>query len=171
MGRWSYSNRWTVEDCKRITTKYLKQHGFFDGGVRSGILTWSKNGQETGKISIQVSTLEGEEYIQFIYTQTDRKSGGKTELDYKVRIVSTACNYGGKRWWFICPLIINGNICDRRVGVLYLAGHKYFGCRYCYNLTYGSCKESHKFDGLYRKIGMNMGITAKQVKEALKGGI
>jgi len=160
MGRWSYSNRWTVEESRTITTKFLNQHKYFDGGVRWGSLTWSRNGQETGNISFQVSTVEGDEHIKFMYTQTDKQTGIKTDFDYKARIVSTACNYGGKRWWFICPLVISGVACNRRVGVLYLAGGKYFGCRHCYNLTYQSCKESHSFDRLFRK----MGITAKQAK-------
>lgn len=161
MGRWSWSNRWTVEESKSITTKFLNQHHYFDGGIRWGSLTWKRNGQETGNISLQVSTVEGDEHIRFMYTQTDRQTGEKAELDYKARIVSTACNYGGKRWWFICPLVVNGIPCNRRVGVLYLAGGKYFGCRHCYNLTYTSCKESHRFDSFFRK----MGITPKQAKE------
>lgn len=161
MGRWSWSDRWTVEESKSITTKFLNQHHYFDGGIRWGSLTWSRNGQETGNISLQVSTVEGDEHIRFMYTQTDRQTGEKTELDYKARIVSTACHYGGKRWWFICPLVVNGIPCNHRVGVLHLAGGKYFGCRHCYNLTYTSCKESHRFDSLFRK----MGITPQQAKE------
>lgn len=161
MGRWSWSDRWTVEESKSITTKFLNQHHYFDGGIRWGSLTWSRNGQETGNISLQVSTVEWDEHIRFMYTQTDRQTGEKTELDYKARIVSTACHYGGKRWWFICPLVVNGIPCNHRVGVLHLAGGKYFGCRHCYNLTYTSCKESHRFDSLFRK----MGITPQQAKE------
>jgi len=48
-----------------------------------------------------------------------------------VRIVSTRCNYGGLRAWFVCPQ------CNRRVGVLYrkpLLTH--FLCRHCQNLSY-----------------------------------
>jgi hypothetical protein len=26
-------------------------------------------------------------------------------VDYKVRLVTTKPNYGGRRWWFICPLV------------------------------------------------------------------
>jgi hypothetical protein len=25
-------------------------------------------------------------------------------LDYKIRLVTTIPNYGGRRWWFICPM-------------------------------------------------------------------
>ncbi len=170
MGRWSYSNRWTVEDCKTITTKFLNEHKYFNGGVRWGSMSWSRNGEKTGSISFSVSTIQGEEYIHFKYTQTNRDTKEKTELDYKVQLTWTPCYFGGRRWWFICPLIVNGRECNRKVGVLYLGNGKYFGCRHCYNLTYTSSKESHSFDRLYRDLGMGFGITAKQVKNILRGG-
>ena len=81
-------------------------------------------------------------HILILYWRTKR-------LDYKVRIVSTSCFYGGHRWWFICPLTRDGELCGRRVGVLYLSDGEYFGCRYCNNLTYLCQKESGKYDSLY----------------------
>lgn len=167
MGRWSYSDRWTVEECKSIPIKFLNDHNYFNGSILSGGMSWSCRGEKTGSIGFTVSTAEGDEYIRFQYTQTNRDTRDKTELDYKVRLTWTPCYFGGKRFWFICPLIINGHVCGRRVGVLYLGNGKYFGCRYCYNLTYESSKESHKFDNLFRSLG----ITAKgkkAVEEALK---
>jgi hypothetical protein len=50
------------------------------------------------------------------------------------------------------------------MNAVHLGGRKYFGCRHCYNLTYESSKESHRFDRVFR----NMGITAKQAKELFK---
>jgi len=159
MGRWSYSNRWTVEECKTITTKVLNGHNLFNGGVRSGGMDWNGNGKKTGSISFVVSTVKGDEYFRTYYTHTSNKEE-KTEIDYKVRLTWTPCYFGGRRWWFICPLVVNGRTCYRRVGSLHLGNGKYFGCRHCYNLTYTSSQESHKYDSLFRK----MGITAKQAK-------
>ena len=144
MGRWSYSDRQTVEDCKSLSTMFLNKHCYFDGGVRWGGCKWSPNGKYTESIGFTVSTIEGEEYIRFQYTQTDRHTNDKTDLDYKVRLTWTPCHFGGRRWWFICPLVVNGQACNKRVGVLYFSSGKYFGCRHCNNLTYESCKESHK---------------------------
>lgn len=152
MGRWSYSNRLTVEDCKSISTKFLNRHNYFDGGVRSGWMNWSRNGEKTGSIGFTVSTVEGDEYIHFRYTHTSHSTGEKTELDYKIRLESTPCNFGGRRWWFICPLVVDGYACSRRVGALYLGGGKHFGCRHCYDLTYQSSQDSHKFDSLFRRL-------------------
>ncbi len=148
MGRWAHSNRWTVEECKSFSIKFLNKHHYFNGDVRWGSCNWSRDDEQIGNIDFIVSTIQRAEYIRFQYTQTDHYSNEKIELDYKARLVWTPCQFGGRRWWFICPLASNGNACNRRVGVLYLASSKYFGCRHCHNLTYESCKKSHKFDSI-----------------------
>ncbi len=168
MGRWSYSNRRTVEEAKEITTQFLNKHGYFNGGVRSGGMSWSRDGEKTGSISFTVSTITDDEYIRFQYTQIDNNTGEQTKLDYKADLVWTSCYFGGRRWWFICPLVVNGHVCNRRVGSLYLANSKYFGCRYCQNLTYRSSQDSHKSDCLFRDVGLDLGLTLEQVKELLK---
>jgi hypothetical protein len=145
--------------------KFLNTHHYFDGGIRWGSCNWNRNGEKTGSIGFEVSTIEGDEYIRLHYTHTDNSTNEKTELNYKAQIVSTPCNYGGRRWWFICPLNLDGCACNRRVGVLYLAGSKYFGCRHCNNLTYTSSKESHKFDSMFLKIGVDPKIGNKIFKE------
>ena len=51
------------------------------------------------------------------------------------------------RHWFLCPAVVDGVLCENRVGMLYLPpGGKIFGCRHCYGLTYESCQQSHKYD-------------------------
>ena len=76
-------------------------------------------------------------------------------------LTSGFCNFGGYRWWFICPLVVNGNVCGRRVGALYLGGEEYFGCRHCYNLTYECQKES------YNKYFEELGYDPKVARRAL----
>ena len=70
-------------------------------------------------------------------------------VDYKVQLVTTKPNYGGHRWWFICPIVRRDGGPPRRVAKLYLpSGSKYFGSREAYGLTYTSCQESGKSRGL-----------------------
>ncbi len=140
MGRYHYDKKTTVEECKSISTTFLKQQGYF-GGVRWGSMRWTRGGEEAGSISFMVSVQDWTGEIRFQYTQTQSYSGEKESLDYPVRLTAIPCRYGGKRWWFICPLIKNGYTCNQRVLKLYLGGGKYFGCRHCYNLTYESCQE------------------------------
>ena len=64
-----------------------------------------------------------------------------------IQITTTPCTYGGVRYWFLCPAVVDGVLCEDRVERLYLPpGAQVFGCRQCYGLTYESCQQSHKYD-------------------------
>jgi hypothetical protein len=77
--------------------------------------------------------------------------------------------FGRLRWWFVCPLLVRGEACNRRVAKLYLPpSSRYFGCRHCYRLTYTSCQESHKYDGVYRRLARDMGQDFETVKWAME---
>lgn len=61
----------------------------------------------------------------------------------QIPLISTPCNYGGSRFWFICH-------CGRRVGKLYLPAHPnawQWLCRHCYGLTYEQRRSGS--DGVY----------------------
>jgi hypothetical protein len=66
--------------------------------------------------------------------------------NYEVGLTKTRCSYGGLRYWFICPLVTNGQHCNRRCRVLYLPkGADYFGCRKCHELTHRSQQRSGSY--------------------------
>lgn len=137
MGRWSYGGKEEADSLRQISTSFLNKHGYFRSSWGAGTITWSRNGETTGSISIQSYAQQGNPYIKLIYTQTDRSTGEKKDFDYKIPLTTTPCYFGGKRFWFICPWYANGVYCGRRVGVLYKSGD-YFACRHCYRLTYNS---------------------------------
>lgn len=137
MGRYYWSNKQEADSLKQVSVWFLRKHGYLNHGWKSGTVTWSRNGEEDGNISIQSSVGEGEQHIRFIYTQTDRDTGEKKDFDYEIPLTVTPCNYGGVRYWFVCPWYVNGKYCGRRIGVLYLGG-KHFACRHCHDLTYNS---------------------------------
>jgi hypothetical protein len=96
----------------------------------------------TASMIVMVHTSEGENHIRLCYTMTDRDTGKETNFDYRVRLVTTPCHFGGVRWWFICPLSRNGVHCGRRAGILYRAPRAdYYGCRHCHELSYESRNE------------------------------
>ncbi len=65
--------------------------------------------------------------------------GARRRVSLPIRLTATRPLLGGVRWWFTCPLAIDGKPCNRRVGKLHLpAGAVYFGCRACHGLTYRS---------------------------------
>jgi len=178
MGRCYWDKKDTVEDCRSVSISFHTKHDYLsENSCRSGGIAW-KNcyGEETSSIGIVISTFEGEKYVRFYYTVTDRNSGEKTDYDYKVSLTTTPCNFGGVRYWFICPLSKNGVYCGRRVAKLYKApGGNYFGCRHCSNLSYESRNEPRfarrwgtfyplKLDGQIEKL-------RKQIKRwTYKGG-
>jgi hypothetical protein len=66
-------------------------------------------------------------------------------VDYKVQLVTTKPNYGGHRWWFICPIVRRDGGPPRRVAKLYLlSAASILGVARHYGLTYTSCQESGK---------------------------
>lgn len=165
MSRWSTKD--STDDYYSIDTKFFKKHRYFESaGMRSGLVSWSRGGEVRSSVGIEVwiDTIDGK--IRFQYTSTDRSSGEKTERDYTAQLVSTPCNYGGVRWWFICPLIKSGIVCQRRVGVLYL-GSAYFGCRNCFELVYQSSKDSHKMDRFFWSMGISPKIGKRVLAERL----
>jgi hypothetical protein len=148
MGRYYYDKKEEGDNLPKLSTSFLKKHGYFHPETvhKGGSITWTRSnyGGETkssiGIVSSLVPFGGGRPFVKLNYTLTRRSTGEKEDFDYKVYLSDSACNYGGVRWWFICPLVKSGRPCNMRVGVLYLGGD-YFGCRQCYNLTYASKNE------------------------------
>ncbi len=61
----------------------------------------------------------------------------------------------------MCPGVVNGVPCGRRVAKLYLK-HRYFLCRHCHNLTYASRQETGQIGALHKcqRIRQKLGGTA-----------
>jgi hypothetical protein len=71
-----------------------------------------------------------------------RMGGGDwDDVAESVRIVRVGCRYGGARPYFICPGVVNGKACGRRVAKLY-GPSRYFLCRHCYRLAHASQSEN-----------------------------
>ena len=145
-GRWGWSHRKakTVEDCFHLDVNRWMRDGQLGSGIYlTGAWTWTRQNYLTGEtkssISFEVDTRGDPPYARLMY-----KIGGN-EINYKLPLETTPCTFGGVRWWFICPLAVNGHACGRRVGKLYLPpGATYFGCRHCHRLTYRSSQRSDK---------------------------
>lgn len=144
MERHCYWGKEEADSLKKISISFLNQNKYFETAWYSGDISWSRNGEKTGSITVEYKVDRTEYYLRFIYTQTDNNTGEKKDFNYKVRLDATPCHFGGLRYWFICPLTVHGKPCNRRVGVLYKNGD-YFGCRHCHDLTYRSRNENHRF--------------------------
>jgi hypothetical protein len=142
-GRPSPTGRGKVEDCRRIDVNQLQKLGYLNAGYR-GAWGWTSNDANTNWINIEAH----EDALKLSYRS--RFNGGEwIEIDYRVPIERVPCNLGGSRPYFVCPGVVNGVVCRRRVVKIYARGH-YFLCRHCCRLSYQSQSET-RLDRLLRK--------------------
>lgn len=166
MGGYGSGRRWgavssvrcTVEnshilDGYNLLPKLFKEIGINQFG--SGEITWSRNNAVYAKVSYVLNGLK----IKLDYILNKEK-----DISYNISLTTTPQPKGGYRYWFLCPL----KVCGRMSAKLYLPnGALYFGCRRCYNLTYESCNESHRFDSFFRRMGVGHGETLKETERRL----
>ena len=145
---WRWDSKDTCEAQNRVDVRFMRKQGWLYNGA-FGSLSWTCRGEPSGSVNYRVSND-----ILILSYQSRRNRNAEWEpVEQYIPILSTPCNYGGKRFWWQCPR------CGRRVAVLYGAG-KYFLCRHCHNLSYSSQQES-KINRLSRKAG--------KIKERLGG--
>lgn len=136
MNSYLSSNKTEADGLFSIDIRWLKTQGFLNG-YKYGIITWTRGENNKNRIELMSNAIDPHPYVRFRYVQRDKETNEKEDFDYKMPLVKTVCNFGGYRYWFICPMSKDGAGCGRRVGVLYKGGD-FFACRHCYNLTYKS---------------------------------
>ena len=169
-GRWTYYEKQrTVEECWAMSISEVDR-----------VLDFSKPGSisqlfrptipKTGKRMSPVRCMpklgdDGEPLLGLSYTVKDRWSV-EDRVGEVLRLQTTQPNFGGVRWWFSCPRMLDAEECGRSVGKLYRPpGERYFACRRCLDLTYESCQRSHRYDGLFALVA---GEASGESFEALK---
>ena len=142
-GRPSGSGRGKVEACRSIDVNRLHREGCLRAGWTGG-WQWTRDGEKVASINLRAE----QDRLQLTYRV--RVGGGEWEdVAETVRIVRIACRFGGTRPYFICPGVVNGIACGRRVAKLYGPG-RYFLCRHCYRLAHASQSED-KMDRTLRR--------------------
>ena len=162
MARYYYSGaRDTTEGAKRIELSWLRKHNYIGGYFKGGNISWSRNGNPTGNINIQIDTFSDNPNIKFSYKVRKHGEEEWTDMDFSFRMESIPCRFGGRKWFFICGLYKNKIYCGRRVRILYQVGN-YFGCRHCADLSYESCNLS----GIAKSFGKIISIPELEKMEA-----
>jgi hypothetical protein len=148
-GRGGYSAKATCEGMHSVDLAYLRRHDMLTPG-KTGALTWSKCGHETGSIRI-IAEPEG---IRLAY-RTTAKDGAPIDVLELVPYLYTPTRFGGRRCWLQCLS------CKRGCRVLY--GGRWFRCRRCYGLAYASQRESYfqraldQADKIAKRLGSTWG--------------
>ncbi len=142
-----------AEWSNRLSIFWLKKQGYLNKEHRrlTGRIVWSYLDEERSSIGF---TMEREDWgtpfedttLTLNYTHTSSWTGEKSNMNNKIQLTTTSCNFGGQRYWFICPLSKNGRYCGKRVGVMYLIG-KWYGCRHCGEIAYASQMRGGKYRG------------------------
>jgi hypothetical protein len=144
-GRPSGSGREKVEHARSIDVNRLHREGCLRAGWIGG-WQWTRDGETVASINLRAE----EDRLRLTYRA--RVGGGEWEdVDETVRIVRVACRLGGSRPYFVCPGVVNGVACGRRVAKLHGPG-RYFLCRHCYRLAHASQSEG-AWDRTLRRAG------------------
>ncbi len=160
-GSGRYSGRPTANMSKRIDIAWMIRVGWaVPGRQTSGILRWSVGDEPTGSISY-VADMTDPAASELRLSYTRGEGANRENVTQTVRLTSTEPNYGGRRWWMICPY--RGN----RVGKLYMPnGGDRFAGRRAWRLGYNSQRVAHsdrpfeKLFRLQRKLGSEQGWEA-----------
>lgn len=142
----------TVEQCRSLDVNRLNRAGCLIPGW-SGGLQWSVNVDQTGNIKLKA------EAGRMLLSYRIRIDGGDWEdVEESVPFVHLPCRFGGRRSYFLCPGIVDGAYCGRRVVKLYITD-KYFLCRHCTHLKYESQSEGVLYRAMRRtdKIRVRLG--------------
>lgn len=167
------SKKRVVESCHAIDTAEFNRWGVLKVGTeRAGTLEWRRGGETAPAASVGY-TLGVESTTGVLRVRYQVGQPGQS-FEYPIRLVTTGCHLGGVRWWFICPLVVNGTACGRRARKLYLSGN-YFGCRHCHRLAYRSSQQSDSRVYAAVRGGLNLdgltsvkGLSVSQLGFALK---
>lgn len=164
MGGWGSgrsSSRPTADMSKKIDLLWMiRTRKARPGEWTSGTLSWNCNGDPAGSIGYTANMEDPDgSYLRLNYWRGE--GADKKHFEQKVRLVFTEPNYGGRRWWMVCPYS------GRRVAKLYLPnGGDRFAGRLAWKLGYQSeriAKRDRSFEKLFRlqrKLGCEQGWEA-----------
>ena len=156
---WQGPKRATVEDSLVLSVSALMRAGALVPGERmGGLWGWTYEGEDRPHaiVGYEADLTEPDDpWLRLRY-----HVGGE-RVECMVRLVTTRPNYGGRRWWFLCPLV------GRRVAKLYLPpGGGLFGSREAYGLTYAFCQASGS--PLIASIAADVGASVPRVRRAMR---
>jgi hypothetical protein len=132
------------DDLKTVSISFLTKHGYLKPNkYQSGVITWSRGGENIGSISIRVNTQPENPYLEMDYKCNE------TPINYKVQLVSVLSNLGkGVVWYFVCPY--TGKRCRK----LYLAATYFYHRSAFIGCVYEKQTQSKKSRNLDKTLGV-----------------
>jgi hypothetical protein len=157
-GSGRYGGRPTADMSKKIDLAWMIRTGRIRPGQwMSGSLSWNWGGEPAGSISYSAN-MEDPHALELKLSFSRGSGDDRESVEQRVRLVFTEPNYGGRRWWMICPYK------GVRVAKLYLPnGGDRFASRKAWRLGYQSQRVASRdraFESLFRlqrKLGCEQG--------------
>lgn len=151
MGGWGsgrHGGRPTADMSKKVDLAWMIHSGkAMPGQWISGSLSWSCGGQSAGWIRYSAN-MEDPYNSELVLTYSRGSGEDREQVEQRIRLVFTEPNFGGRRWWMVCPYK------HIRVGKLYLPnGGDRFASRKAWRLAYNSQRVAHRdrpFEKLFR---------------------
>jgi len=143
---WRGIRKAKVEESLVLSIKDLvRARVLVPGAYRRGSLTWKYH---NGELEYESELRQDGTGSLFV-----RQVGAGKHFCHWVSLRSTVPNYGGRRWWFICP------IKKIKVSKLYLPpGATKFASRKAHDLTYMSSQRCISWPRLARRLASRYGI-------------
>ena len=148
-----------MEACPSIDVNRLHKVGCLALGCW-GDWQWTHDGEKVASITIRAEA----DRLHLSY-RVGIDGGEWKDVVETIRIVRVPCRLGGSRRYFICPGVMNGIACGRRVAKLYGPG-RYFLCRHCYRLAHPSQSEGawdralRRANKIRQRLGGDPGMAA-----------
>ena len=119
---WRSSKKAVVEDCLRLdAARWMREGILWADHHAFGSWRWDYASGQHFSVTYEVETRDTTSpHVRLRYSWIWTSTQQQESADYRVRLMTTRPQFGGLRWWFICPLVSNGRPCGRRVGKLYL---------------------------------------------------
>jgi hypothetical protein len=154
---WHGPKKDVVEDCIVLSPNYFVREGDnLAGGWRSGSMDWRESDQEPPVAVIRYSSSWWGGDRGCVWLEYDRYG---EHVHYCISLMSTTPHFGGRRWWFKCP------VKHIRVGKLYLPpGAILFASRQAHDLTYKSCQQSGQFKRFCRGLAHTLECDEAEVR-------
>jgi len=149
---WYLGTRETTDQYLEIDVRRWQRDGLLTPGHVFG-WQWLSNGDLVASIKVRVEAGQ----VILTYRHSSGEKAWKNE-SYPAQLTWTACHFGGKRPWFLCPAVG----CGRRVAILHGGG--VFACRRCYQLAYPSQQEAdhdramRRADKIRERLGWRPGV-------------
>ncbi len=122
-GRWTYHNKKrTVEECWTISVSDVARAidlQDFDPAPSYIKPTTPSRGIKMPSVRCSLEFDDNDkQLLRLIYTP-DGRWGLRDRVEQVVPLQTTRPHFGGVRWWFSCPRMLDGEECGRRVGKHY----------------------------------------------------